>query len=304
MQMIESPDDFGQITNIGKIASALPIDLVYARLIIYGILLGIGAEAIVIAGALTVGSSLFEVPSPIYHTDPDIYNDVVKRVFLGSDELDGGMFSEPLMCLRIFVKATSMSNIGRRNNWAYQYGIRRNQLKSFISNTHNLCHRVNDLLRSRGQNSTMSFSLDKLKDPIKQPEVLNRLRLILAWVGQDNLVFLEKPKKSEWCDTGKYKFDKVPSISVLQSQLPDLFPKQLNLDPAIISRQKIQYDCVWLRKYIVPASAEQIYSCEDSFRFAEDFMTFTVRNELPLTWIVSERLESTVLVMVSDANYF
>ena len=37
------------------------------------------------------------------HTDPDEYNYIVQQTFLGAATLDGGVYSEPIMYLKMFI---------------------------------------------------------------------------------------------------------------------------------------------------------------------------------------------------------
>jgi hypothetical protein len=107
-------------------------------LIVFGILLGVGAEAVIMAAGLALGNSLFEVANPLFHTDPDVYNSVAKRVFLGAHKLDGGTYSEPIMLVRIYTILRHLSDINARNGWAHRFGLRRTQLRQFLLVAKNL----------------------------------------------------------------------------------------------------------------------------------------------------------------------
>lgn len=65
--MISQPNDEGMLTYTGLFAGQLPVDLQLSRLIVYGISLGIGAEAVVLASALAQPKSVFRLASALVH---------------------------------------------------------------------------------------------------------------------------------------------------------------------------------------------------------------------------------------------
>jgi HrpA-like RNA helicase len=142
IDMIDEPTDQGSLTTVGHLAASLPVDLSLSRLIVYGILLGVGAEAVIMAAGLALGTSIFEVANPLFHNDPDTYHEVVKRVFLGACKLDGGAYSEPIMYVKIFMMCRMISNISTRNEWAYKNGLRRTQLRQLSIVAKNLVSNI------------------------------------------------------------------------------------------------------------------------------------------------------------------
>lgn len=95
--MISQPNDSGELTSVGRLASQLPVDIQLGRLISFGVNLGVGSEAVIVASALSQPKSLFRVASPLIHTDPDEMNEIIRTTLLGSINLDAGMYSEPMM---------------------------------------------------------------------------------------------------------------------------------------------------------------------------------------------------------------
>ena len=66
--MITLPSDNGELTPMGRMAGSLPVDLQLSRLIAFGISLGVGAEAVAIAAALTLPKMPFRTANPLIHT--------------------------------------------------------------------------------------------------------------------------------------------------------------------------------------------------------------------------------------------
>jgi HrpA-like RNA helicase len=66
--MITSPGDEGELTPLGRMSGNLPVDLHLSRMISFGIALGIGAEAVAMAAALTIPKSPFRTAHNLIHT--------------------------------------------------------------------------------------------------------------------------------------------------------------------------------------------------------------------------------------------
>lgn len=76
MGMLERTADLGTspLTQVGRLAAALPVDPSLARLLAYGVVLDVAAEAIAIAAGLSMPRLPYRVISPLIHTEPDSYN--------------------------------------------------------------------------------------------------------------------------------------------------------------------------------------------------------------------------------------
>ena len=98
--MISEASDYGELTSYGKFAGQLPIEMPMARLISYGIALGVGLECVIIAASLLCKTP-FRQASPLQHTNPDEFNAIVRSTFLGSLAMDQGVYSEPIMHLQV-----------------------------------------------------------------------------------------------------------------------------------------------------------------------------------------------------------
>jgi hypothetical protein len=57
--MITEPENNGALTSLGRFAGNLPVDLQLGLLINYGIALGVGAEAVILAAALSQPQACF-----------------------------------------------------------------------------------------------------------------------------------------------------------------------------------------------------------------------------------------------------
>jgi HrpA-like RNA helicase len=66
--MITEPNDWGELTPLGRMSGNLPVDLHLSRMIAFGIALGVGAEAVAMAAALTVPKSPFRTAHNLIHT--------------------------------------------------------------------------------------------------------------------------------------------------------------------------------------------------------------------------------------------
>ena len=166
-----------------------------------------------IAAGLQLGS-LFEVPSPLYHSTDD-YIDVAQRVFLGSVKLDRGLYSDGLLCLIVFLHAdkiaggtvgqSSHHTINRVMPWAKRHGIRRTMLKELLRSSNHLLQSVQSAVRrastrrfqEKALNDEEKISFEHLRHPSTNPEVTNRLRLAFAWAFEDNVIRKTASKKRE-----------------------------------------------------------------------------------------------------------
>ncbi len=93
--------DKAQLTQIGAMAAALPLDLPLARLVAYGVQFGCAAQAIVLAAALSLPKPPFRAASPLTHPNPEAYAEVVRLTAEGRRRIDGGQYSEPLSMIAL-----------------------------------------------------------------------------------------------------------------------------------------------------------------------------------------------------------
>lgn len=65
--MITMPGDDGELTPVGRMAGNLPVDLHLSRMIALGIALGVGAEVVAIAAAMTIPKTPFRTAHHLIH---------------------------------------------------------------------------------------------------------------------------------------------------------------------------------------------------------------------------------------------
>jgi HrpA-like RNA helicase len=99
MGLISSPDDNGDLTEMGQLAGQLPVDLMLGRFIFYGVMFSLTEEVVIMAASLSLPKSPFRIASSLIHTDPDEYNKIVRDGFFSRSRLDRGHLSEPLMLM-------------------------------------------------------------------------------------------------------------------------------------------------------------------------------------------------------------
>lgn len=178
--MISAPTDEGNLTSIGHMAGHLPIDLSLGYLIAIGISLNMAAHAIVMASALFQPKSLFCISSKMHHVDPDVYNNLMKNSLLGASFFDAGVYSEPIMMLRIFLswqKLSTTSDVERRK-WLNDHNLHYERLKQFVLMSTHLADRVNRI--NRVSRNSIPIDLTTMPSDLS-PSDINKLRLMLTW---------------------------------------------------------------------------------------------------------------------------
>ncbi len=253
--MITQPSDSGTLTAAGYVASQLPVDLDLSRLVLYGILLGVGAEAAIVASALSQPKTVFKQNTRFFCHNPDKLHDLAGQGLLGSLDLDAGMYSGPLSMLSLYIQYKSKvflnnhntskrggyhSNNNAERDWMEAHCLVKTRVTQFVANADFMIASVNTALKAQSQlytsgtkskdksyNAKASLSssprskeeldaaaakatqLDSkhlyilsgnaadirggmpgnsCKAPILTESVLNRLRLILVWSGDSNIL--------------------------------------------------------------------------------------------------------------------
>lgn len=158
-----------------------------SKLVAYGVAMGIGAEAVVLASALSQPKPLFRTAHPVVHTDPDEYNSIVYKSFCGQLHFDQGIYSDPMMLLNIFLqwrdiqaRTKKMKKGVNQNDFYMEHNIVHSKLRYFYSSTKHLLSYVNEELDSK-------LDLMTIPSPLSGA-VVNRLRLILLWAFRENVI--------------------------------------------------------------------------------------------------------------------
>jgi HrpA-like RNA helicase len=78
-KFLSTPDDSGDITNLGSFVSSLGIDLLLGSLIGLGIQFGVGAEAIEIAAILSFSKSPWIISNPLFHESSEFNGKFIRN---------------------------------------------------------------------------------------------------------------------------------------------------------------------------------------------------------------------------------
>jgi len=98
---ITSNDESAQVSQLGRMAASLPIDLGLVKLILLGHTFGLMAEAIVMAASLSL-QDVFAMPSRLFMRNQQQYIESLKKNFTQRFKYDNGCYSEPLTYLAVY----------------------------------------------------------------------------------------------------------------------------------------------------------------------------------------------------------
>jgi HrpA-like RNA helicase len=207
--LISSYDDTGYLTPTGKLIGALPVGIALGRLIAYGVQLGVGEDAAKLAIALSQPKSPFRIASPIIHTDPKVYNDIVQTIFLSSHKFDRGQYSEPLMLLNLLTEWRKLRTERERERWAFHSGVVYARMRYFDSASSHLCTKLRQIVNSAPEENILT-----------EKQRLNFLRLILAWTSEENILRMKPHRYSPSELTTLTITDKLLSPDQIESLFP------------------------------------------------------------------------------------
>ena len=308
--MITSADDYGRLTKLGYLAGQLPVDLELGRMVALGVALGVGAEACIIAAALSLPKAVFRSVSRFHHHNPDRLHDITSHVLVGNLNLDMGLYSDPLAMLVLYIQFKSkLFNVSRgmmytgnnQNNenhmwsWLEAHGLVKTRVLHFISSADNLIDRMNKALRSygvstggiRGAGSGKPSNSDELeidnlqpsntksivsaehllvkniqsirenaecKNPALSEAVINRLRLMLVWSGDSNLL---KSTTSTTSRKGAGNGKLIPSFEITNPDMTaahfrNLFPSSVPF--TLEDKVMVSYQAKFSNEWITAAS--------------------------------------------------
>ncbi|KNC96237.1 uncharacterized protein SPPG_08391 [Spizellomyces punctatus DAOM BR117] len=252
-------DETERLTPSGRFAGQMPVSLELSRLLLFGILLGIPTEAIVLAAVLSVGRTPFRTAVPMIHTDVKDYNDIIRQSMTAADEIDKGCGSEPILWLKLVSMWFTMSNENEATAWAVQKGIAPKRLKQMSLLAESLHLRVSRFLlenvpnyrdegasRHETHRRNAEFPRGLLRELISLSKLdgktLNRLRLILTWTFPDKLLCskahklkkmakatkpLQQPSRVEEQEWTASAFQmELENVAVSAEQLATLLPQQ------------------------------------------------------------------------------
>jgi HrpA-like RNA helicase len=225
---LHADDEDAEVTEIGRLAVHLPLDLPLVKLVLLGSAFGCLAESIVISAALSL-QDLFTMPSPMFQRDRQLLVDELRHNFASRIKLDAGAYSEPLMYLSVY---QAWLGSGRSIAWAKQHSISLSRIKQMDMLVAEVSSTMLGVLNEREATATEIASVEMLLSASRNREPLKRgaanalftsdsdlLRLILA--GACAPTFLqgsvkhgnkaEKPIKQAKLDPARtVKLSKVP----------------------------------------------------------------------------------------------
>lgn len=282
--LISSHDDTGYLTPTGKLVGALPVGIALGRLIAYGVQLGVGEDAAKLAIALTQPKSPFRIASPIIHTDPTIYNDIVKTIFLKSHEFDNGLYSEPLMLLNLLQEWRKLNSEREKERWAYKSGVVYARMRYFDSASNHLCSRLRQIINSGPENESI----------LTEKQKINFLRLILAWTSEENILRM-KPHR--------YSPSELSTLTITNElltleQIESLFPFD---------------DCLWQCNLLAEVSYTLPLKCNTLLNLGIDSLNrmysaiLATKSHFTVTWIrvitPKNKVDYITLHQEDEVNY-
>ncbi len=189
--LIDSPDDKGNMTVMGNFVAGMGVDLHLGQMIGLGVQFGCLPEAICVAAVLTAPKLPFRIANPIIHDDPHIFNDIGGRVMLSKEHFDNGLYSDPLMLVKLIAVYNSM-DAKRHHDFCIKWSLSHARFRQLLSTVHALQKRV---ALNLGINvSSLSLNPHFATSPAK----INILRLLLLWTLHENLItskICTKPSK-------------------------------------------------------------------------------------------------------------
>lgn len=108
--MLERPLD-SPLTPVGGLAAALPVDYRLTRMLALSLRLDCVREAIVIVSALTLGRPVWRLTSTLIHTNPDEYNEIVRKTFFSRHEFEQGMSSEMFSAVNLYCRLLPLMEV-------------------------------------------------------------------------------------------------------------------------------------------------------------------------------------------------
>jgi len=215
--LITFPSDDGSLSAMGRFTGALPVDLALGRMLAYGVLLGVAAEAVVLAAAMSLSRPPYRFANPIFH-DPEEYNALIRTRMLSEVIHDQGDYSEPIALLRLLQAWRSIPY--SQGSFCHKNNLQVAMMKQFNSSAESLAQDLSLRLRGTTKGKIDLDSIGQLSE-----SKINTLRLIMTWSFSENLLTLQKSAKSvkKMVETG---FNvTLNSAEVTEEQLTSLLGK-------------------------------------------------------------------------------
>ncbi|CAB9524055.1 Probable ATP-dependent RNA helicase spindle-E [Seminavis robusta] len=178
-KFITSPDDDGEITDLGSFVSSLGMDLMFGNLIGLGIQFGVAAEAIEMASVMSFPKTPFQITSPLIHS-PAEFNEISAATFVSRSHWDANLYSDPLAMMNLMWEYERVKD---KKRFCGFYRVAINRFRQMVSTKNNKRKRVAEFL---------GIEESKLKmqaPPVHLPaSKLAILRILQLWVFSDMMI--------------------------------------------------------------------------------------------------------------------
>ncbi|CAM9805903.1 unnamed protein product, partial [Pylaiella littoralis] len=188
MGFISSPNDAGVLTDTGRFASGLGVDLELGRMVALGGRLGVLSEALAMAVVLSHPPP-FVRASHMVTADPDEANAIVGRSFLAQSVFDRGLYSDTLASVRVLREYLVRAVAGNtpQKSFCRLFSLSYPRMEQLVSTLYVINSRAEDLA---GEAIPMVP-----RDPASDADLANTLRLLLAWTFPRNLIKMKVDTK-------------------------------------------------------------------------------------------------------------
>jgi hypothetical protein len=173
-----------KLTAYGRYAARVGKDIRICRLIYDGIILGVGAEAVVVATAMLMPRSPFKSASSSIYTDPDDYYDIVRVSICAKARIDGGQMSQPMMLLSLLIMWRSCHTLAEKEAMCIQNALSMSRMEDFDRSVQALAAAVGGAL---GVDVTLPPGIR----PYLSTRTGNMLRLACVWAFSENICKME-----------------------------------------------------------------------------------------------------------------
>eukprot|EP01032_Pedospumella_encystans_P010929 gene10929-12752_t len=186
--LITFPSDDGCLTPAGRFISTLPLDLSLGRMLSYGVLLGVSAEAVVLAAALSLSRSPYRIASSLF-LDPNQFNNHIRRRCEAEDRLDQGNYSESIALIRLLLEWRALDSDKVRNSFCHKNNLQSSVMKQFDSTAVSLA-RETGRMQPSPSGTPLQINVDSIGTI--SPHTVNILRLIMVWSFSENILQLQR----------------------------------------------------------------------------------------------------------------
>lgn len=205
----ENSDDANCVlTQLGRFVTQLPLDIATSRMVAIGCSMDILPQAIILASAANISRSLFRIANPLIVKDLHEYHQIIRQNLLAMEELDEGIYSEPIMLYRAFIifhqlKANGDEALSKiRYQWIRKFNFAHSRFFQFVSQTKDLLRTVYGIIGSEKYGNVSSASNSRLDDILSDIisnsdlslRTLTLMRLLLLWSSNGNLLTMNEPK--------------------------------------------------------------------------------------------------------------